>query len=116
MRAFLLKCMEESVFDEFFAQKDHDLVATIESLFQDYFSEAFIKHQQENDDNQEEGVSQISRSQLTLVIEEKFQGDENLQEMLNTEIEKFHQSPEAAAAENQLITDMQVKNALRVIL
>ena len=41
MRAFLLKCMENNVFEEFFAHKDHELVATIESLFQDYFSEAF---------------------------------------------------------------------------
>ena len=99
--------MENSVFEEFFAQKDHELVATIDALFEDYFSEAFKQ-------GSEDG--QISRSQLTLVIEEKFQGDENLQEMLNTEIEKYLQSPETAAVENQLITDMQVKNALRVIL
>lgn len=33
--------MESSVFEEFFAQKDHELVATIDALFEDYFSEAF---------------------------------------------------------------------------
>ena len=80
-------------------------MATIESLFEDYFAEAFKQA------NSEEG--KISRSQLTLVIEEKFQGDDNLQELLNSELEKV-QSPEAG--ENQFITDMQVKNVLRVIL
>ena len=47
------------------------------------------------------------------MIQEKFAGDDNLIEMLNSEIEKVI-SPEAG--DDQIITDMQVKAALRVIL
>jgi len=41
MRAFLLKCMEASLFADFFAQKDHELAVTVESLFEEYFAEVF---------------------------------------------------------------------------
>ena len=47
------------------------------------------------------------------MIQEKFAGDDNLIEMLSSEIEKVI-SPEAG--DDQIITDMQVKAALRVIL
>ena len=104
MRAFLLKCMENYIFEDFFAQKDHELASTVEALFESYFIEAF---------NTEESPGEVSKTRLTAVINEKFAGDEHLIEMLNSEIEKV-QSPEAG--ENQTISNMQVKSALRVIM
>ena len=92
MRAFLLKCMENDLFEEFFEQKDHELASTVETLFESYFAEAY---------NSEESPGEVSKTRLTALIEEKFSGDDYLIEMLNSEIEKV-QSPEAG--ENQVIT------------
>lgn len=79
MRAFLLTCLEGNIFNDFFVHKDQDLALTVDSMFQEYFAEAF---------SQSETPGQISKSKLTAVINEKFVGDEHLQDVLNSELEK----------------------------
>ena len=96
--------MENYIFEDFFNERDNELAATVEHLFEAYFAEAY---------NSDENPGQVSKTRLSAVIEEKFAGDDNLMEMLNSEIEKV-MSPEAGDEQN--ISDMQVKSALRVII
>lgn len=104
MRAFLIKCTEGDIFFDFFAHKDEDLAITVDGLFEEYFTEAF---------SQSENPGFVDKMKLTAVINEKFSGDDHLQEVLLSELEKV-ESPEAG--ENQIISVQVVKKALRTIV
>ena len=94
MRTFLIKCMEGNLFYDFFAQKDNELSALVESIFNDYFAEAFA---------QSEDPHQIVKMTRRAVIDDKCKDDEGMQEMINTEIESML-SPEAS--ETAMISDV----------
>ena len=93
MRQFLLKSQSIGLFDSFWAEKDSQVAAAVQQLFDEYFAESFA---------QSPTPGSIDKASLSALISEKFQGDEHLTEVLNSEIEKV-ESPEAG--ENQTISE-----------
>ena len=76
----------------------------VQQLFEEYFAESFAKSST---------PGSIDKASLSALINEKFQGDEHLTEVLNNEIEKV-ESPEAG--ENQTISEDTVMRALGIIM
>jgi len=63
MRVFLLKCQQEGLFADFFAQKDAELERAVNGLFDRYFSESFAKS---------DTPGSLDKATLTMLIFERF--------------------------------------------
>ena len=79
MRKFLLRCLEEGIFAEFYAKKDDELNIAVEGLFEEYFAEAYA---------QSSTPDCLDRNQVAALIQVKFADDVNLQNELMNELDK----------------------------
>ena len=101
---FIVKCLENGIFDDFYAQKDAELTLAVESLFEAYFLEIF---------QSSSTPGSIDKATMLKLIDEKFQGDENLQGVFSSELEKFS-SPESVG--EPTIDEATVKRCLQGIM
>lgn len=97
VRKFIMNSLRQGIFTEFFSRQEAEVQAAVDQLFTRHFEEIFATSSR---------PGEIEKATLQKLVEQKFADDQDLLDVLLSELEKM-ESPE-----NSLITEQVVKDIL----